>query len=123
MLKPDFHVFGGYVWYAYPKTPSGEFSAAPLNPPGEDAKACFHIKDFVTADAYSNYHDDGLLIVTVTAKKPEASNLWQVVPLRVPDGFGGKVNENTVIRHIYTLVEKPEEVFSFFIGLRVPVEI
>jgi len=118
MLKPDFHVFGGYVWYAYPK------GASSLDPPGgADAKARFRVKDFVTADAYSNYHDDGLLIITATAKKPEASNLWQVVPLRVPDGFGGKVNENTVIRHIYTLVEKPEEVFSFFIGLRVPVEI
>lgn len=121
-MKPDFHIFGGYVWYAYPKTPSGEITTALLNTPGEDAKACFRIKDFVGASYYSNYRDEGLLLVTETATKPDASREWDVVPLSVPDGFGGKVNENTVIRHIYTLSENPDAVFSFFIGLRIPQE-
>jgi hypothetical protein len=123
-MKPlDAHIFSGYVWYGYPTDDTDEFNVALFEYPGEEAKFRFRIKDFVGANSYSNYREEGIILITDTAEKPYAPKGWTVIPLSVADGFGGRVNENTVIRHIYTVSETPEAVFSFFVGLDVPPKI
>ncbi len=129
MTPHDFHFFSGYVWYAYPIDDTKDFNPALLEYPGAEAKMRLRIKDFVGAASYSNYREEGILLITDTAQKPEAPHGWEIVPLSVPDGFGGMVNENTLVRHIYTATEAPisgspyQPVFSFFVGLEIPPKV
>src|SRR5690348_13865344 len=100
-MTPNFNFFGGYVWYAFPTTKPPVMGLPAL-------KHSFPIKDFVGLNSYSNYSEEGVIFITDDAKKPEIPLGWVIVPFCVPDGFGGKVNGNTVVRHIYTLNETQE---------------
>ena len=115
MKNYDFKFFGGYVWYAYPSNKDDSWAA--LSPP--QAKHSFSIKNFKDADLYANFSEHGLILITDTPERPDVPR-WTVFPLTVPEGFGGKVNGNTLIRHVYTLSDTPTAVFSFFVGVELP---
>jgi hypothetical protein len=113
----DLHFVKGYVWYAYPLKNDNEFDPALLNPP-TGAKCTFNIKDFVSRVRYSNYREDGLLLLTNKPSKPEVPAGWEIVPLNVPEGFGGKISREgdttLVLRHIHTLETTSDYAFSVF---------
>jgi hypothetical protein len=70
------------------------------------------------AKLFGNYHDQGIIIVTSAPAKPPVPAGWEVVPLNVPEGFGGII-DGWKVRHVHTLSADEEKVYAIFVGLAV----
>jgi hypothetical protein len=110
-------VFAGYVWYVYPLKKLSSSDAILV-----DGGQIFPLKYFDDAKMFSNYNDEGVIVITKEPKKPEVNIDWDCVPLNVPDGFGGVV-DNTVLRHVYTENGESDLIYSVFVGLKLPLKV
>lgn len=116
----DLRVFAGYVWLAYPVKRDGEGLQAlldGLNVPDPAAKLplCYFGED---AKLFGNYHDQSIIIVTAAPTKPTVPAGWEIVPLSVPEGFGGVI-DGWKVRHVHTLSADEEKVYAVFVALAV----
>jgi hypothetical protein len=67
---------------------------------------------------FGNFVDQGFIFLTDGDTKPQATTDWEVVPCAVPEGFGC-IDGKWKYRHLHTLEQEEEKVYSIFVGIAV----
>lgn len=89
--------FSGWVWYVYPLGSVQNLEIPPDLQRGN--RKVFPIKQF---NSVGHAEHNGFIIISASSKKPPIPEGWELVPLQLPDGFGGVIEDGRVLRHLHT---------------------
>ena len=91
--KFDIRFFSGYIWYVYPLKRDAEGFLTLLEgfdvPDATIKLPLCHFSE--NAKLFVKNQQEGVIIVTDDPRQPKVPPGWEIVPLHVPEGFGGMI--------------------------------